>query len=112
VSLPKFITTAEFSLAKPLEMLGIVDAFDPFKADFSGIDGRRDLSFQVVVHQAFVDVNEEGAEAAAATAILKGVTAPAPQPRLVFNADHPFLFFIREIRTGSLLFIGRFVNPK
>jgi len=59
-----------------------------------------------------VDVNEEGAEAAAATAILKGVTAPAPQPRLVFNADHPFLFFIREIRTGSLLFIGRFVNPK
>jgi serpin B len=111
VSLPKFTTTAEFSLVEPLKALGIVDAFDQHKADFSSIDGKKDLFIMAVVHKAFVDVNEEGTEAAAATGVHFGMLS-APPPRLVFNADHPFLFLIREIRTGSLLFIGRILNPK
>jgi len=111
VSLPKFTTTAEFSLADPLKKLGMDDAFDPYKADFSSIDGKKDLFIQAVVHKAFVDVNEEGTEAAAATGLVVGALS-RPMPPPAFKADHPFLFLIRDIRTGSVLFIGRIVNPK
>ncbi|MEZ4767478.1 MAG: serpin family protein [Caldilineales bacterium] len=107
VFLPRFRLTGAFELNKTLESLGMVDAFGP--ADFSGMTGQRDLFISYVVHKAFVDVNEEGTEAAAATAVAMSRSVPAPPP--TFRADHPFLFLIRENATGSVLFLGRVVDP-
>jgi serpin B len=109
VYLPKFKMTCEFDLKRTLEYMGMPDAFAPAKADFSGMIGRRELFIQAVVHKAFVDVNEEGTEAAAATAVE--VTKGIPKPPPVFRADHPFLFLIRDKVTDSILFMGRVVNP-
>ncbi len=110
VSLPRFTMTSEFGLQDVLKSLGMTDAFSG-AADFSGMTGRRDLFISAVIHKAFVDVNEEGTEAAAATAVVM-MTSAAPRPPVVFRADHPFLFLIRDNRSGSILFIGRLVNPK
>ncbi|MFC1783884.1 serpin family protein [Planctomycetota bacterium] len=110
VYLPKFKITGEFRLAQVLKKVGMVDAFAPNLADFSGMNGKKDLFISAVVHQAFVEVNEEGTEAAGATGIAVGVTSiPAPPP--VFRADHPFVFFIRDTKTNTILFIGRVTNP-
>ena len=111
--LPKFKVTSEISLAKTLEALGMSDAFNYPQADFSGMDGRKDLFISAVEHQAFAEVNEEGTEAAAATAVMIGVGAAplSPQPIPVFRADHPFLFLIRDNRNGSVLFLGRVTDP-
>ncbi len=110
--LPKFKTTAEFSLAGTLATLGMTDAFSR-GADFSGMDGKKDLFISAVVHKAFVEVNEEGTEATAATGV--GVVLSAvpvkPPPVPVFRADHPFLFLIRDNRTGGILFLGRITDP-
>ncbi len=112
VYLPKFKVTAEFMLKDALAGLGMKDAFDPRAADFSGMNGAvHDLYISAVVHKAFVDVNEEGTEAAAATAVVM-VTASAKPPPPVFRADHPFVFLIRDNRSGSVLFMGRVANPK
>jgi serpin B len=110
VYLPKFKTTAQFSLNNALAALGITDAFDEAKADFSGMDGQRGLFISAVVHKAFVDVNEEGTEAAAATGVgVRATLEPPPPP--VFRADRPLLYLIRENHTGSLLFLGRLADP-
>lgn len=107
LSLPKFKMTYEKTLNQPLQRLGMKQAFTRM-ADFSGIATGEKLEITSVVHKAFVDVNEEGTEAAAATGVVVGVTsAPAPRPPAVFNADHPFLFWIQDNRTGSVLFMGR-----
>jgi serpin B len=87
----------------------MTDAFTRGKADFSGMNGRRDLRITAVIHKAYVDVNEEGTEAAAATAVVVGVESVRITP--VFRADRPFFFLIRDRRSGSLLFLGRLVNP-
>ena len=108
VTIPKFKTTSEFELAPTLSGMGMSDAFSP-SADFSGINGARDLFISNVIHKAFVDVNEEGTEAAAATGIVM-LKRGARQP-LEFKANHPFMFLIRENQTGSILFIGRIVDP-
>ncbi|MHC4060098.1 MAG: serpin family protein [Planctomycetota bacterium] len=109
VSFPKFKMTSQFGLAGVLRSMGMRDAFSQ-QADFSGMNGSKDLYISAVIHKAYVDVNEEGTEAAAATGVVVGVTAiPAPQP--VFRADHPFLFLIRDNHTGSILFIGRVMAP-
>jgi serpin B len=110
VTLPRFKTTAEFSLKDTLSALGVKQAFNPAGADFSGMDGERDLFISAVVHKAYVDVNEKGTEAAAATGVVVTLTSAAPQ-RPVFRADHPFVFLIRDTRNGSVLFLGRVVNP-
>ena len=110
VSVPKFKETCQFSLADVLKQMGITDAFLG-KADFSGMNGKRDLFISAVIHKAFVDVNEEGTEAAAATAVMV-VTAVGPKEIPVFRADHPFLFLIRDNDSGSILFIGRMMNPR
>ena len=110
VALPRFKTTAEFSLKDPLVAMGMTDAFAPAKADFSGMSGKKDLFISAVVHKAFVDVNEEGTEAAAATAVVARMTAVAAPPP-VFRADHPFLFLIRDTETGAILFLGRILDP-
>jgi serpin B len=108
VSLPKFRTTSCFDLGKTLVKMGMVAAFGR-DADFSGMDGNRGLFISKVVHKAFVEVNEEGTEAAAATAV---VMESESVPRVtVFNANHPFLFLIRENETGSILFLGRLADP-
>jgi serpin B len=112
LTLPKFKMASSFRLADPLKALGMGDAFDPNKADFSGMNGKTNFYIGAVLHKAFVDVDEEGTEAAAATAVVMEEAAAAEmEPPDEFRADHPFIFFIRENRTGSILFLGRIVNP-
>ena len=108
VWLPKFKMTSQLSLATPLKSLGMKRAFSR-NCDFSGMDGSKRLFLSAVIHQAFVDVNEEGTEAAAATAAVIQSRSLRVGPR--FRADHPFLFLIREKTTGSILFFGRYVHP-
>jgi serpin B len=81
-------------------------------ADFSGMTGRRDLFISAVIHQAYVDVNEEGTEAAAATGVVMKLTSAMPDRTPVFQADHPFLFMIRDNASGSILFFGRVSDPR
>lgn len=111
VSIPKFKMTSQFSLASILKSMGMEDAFSQ-GADFSGINGKRDLFISAVIHKAYVDVNEEGTEAAAATGVAVRLTSIGPSRIPVFCADHPFLFFIRDNNSSSILFIGRVMNPK
>jgi serpin B len=109
VYLPRFKTTCEFALADTLKKMGMKDAFTD-AADFSGMAKYEGLYISDVVHKAFVEVNEEGTEAAAATGVTVGVTAmPAPPP--MFCADHPFIFMIQDNSTNSILFIGRVADP-
>jgi serpin B len=112
VSLPKFRAESEFSIRQALSTMGMPTAFTD-KADFSGIDPQRGLSISEAVHKAFVDVSEQGTEAAAATGIAVHATAMRmPEPAVVFRADHPFVFLIRDTRTGVILFIGRLMDPR
>ena len=112
VSLPKFRAESEFSLRKALSTMGLPTTFTD-KADFSGIAPNLGLAISEVVHKAFVDVSEQGTEAAAATGITMHATAMRmPEQPVVFRADHPFLFLIRDTRSGLVLFIGRLMNPR
>ncbi len=106
VHLPKFKLESSFSLGSTLAGMGMPLAFSR-DADFSGMDGTRALDIDEIIHKAFVEVNEEGTEAAAATAVVIRTIAMPPQ----FIADHPFLFLIRENKTGTILFIGRMMDP-
>jgi len=100
------------ALVPVLEHLGMRDAFTP-AANFSGIDDKRDLYLSQVVHKAFIDVSEEGTEAAAATGIgVRMVAMMKTEPPPVFRADRPFVFQIRDTKTGLVLFTGRLMNPK
>lgn len=111
VTLPKFKMTAEFRLVPTLMAMGMKDAFDA-SADFSGMSDREGLVISDVIHKAFVEVNEEGAEAAGATGVVVKETAIAPPKQSpVFRAIHPFLFLIRDNRSGSILFVGRVAKP-
>jgi len=112
VSIPKFKMTSRFSLAAVLKSMGMTDAFAPTAADFSGMNGKKDLFISAVIHEAYVEVNEEGTEAAAATGVVVGLTSVSPVRPPIFRADHPFIFLIRDNRTESILFIGRVANPK
>jgi len=110
VYLPRFKVTSEFRLDEELKSMGIKDAFDMNKANFAGMDGNPNwLYIGAVLHKAFINVNEEGTEAAAATGVRMGVKS-APE-YVVFRADRPFFFLIRENDTGSILFMGRVINP-
>jgi serpin B len=113
LSMPRFRTTSEFSLGETLMKMGMASAFDPARADFSGMDGARDLFISLVVHKAFVEVGEEGTEAAAATGVgmlTSDYKASKPEP-VRFIVDHPFLFLIRDNASGAILFMGRIMNP-
>jgi serpin B len=108
--LPKFKLATSFGLNTTLEAMGMKRAFSG-QADFSGIS-TEPLYISAVLHKAFVDVNEEGTEAAAATGVMVRAMAARPtEPTPVFRADHPFLFLIRDTKTGSILFMGRLNNP-
>lgn len=110
VFLPRFTLESSLNLTGILPAMGMANAFTPGLADFSGIDGRDDLFISLVLHKAWGQVNEAGTEAAAATVVAVS-TGVAPSFPTVFRADHPFLFFIRDTQTGSLLFIGRVITP-
>ena len=112
VSLPKFRAESDFSLGKQLSLMGMPTAFSD-KADFSGISAKGGLAISEVVHKAFVDVSEQGTEAAAATGIgIRALSMRQPEQTIVFRADHPFLFLIRDTRSQVVLFIGRLVDPQ
>jgi len=110
LSLPKFKFDAPLGLKDVLTALGMTDAFDGSRADFSGIDGTRNLSISDVLHKGFVAIDEKGTEAAAATAVLITDTS-LPEPATL-AVDKPFMFFIRDRPTGAILFVGRVVDPR
>jgi serpin B len=113
LTLPRFRMTRQFELENALNALGMKQAFERNTADFSAMNGKRDLWISAAIHKAYIDVNEEGTEAAAATAtVMKSLSMPVqpPQP-VIFRADHPFLFLIRDNRSGGILFMGRVADP-
>ena len=108
---PRFKMESSFNLLAELKEMGMGDAFGP-KADFSGMDGTSNLFISTLLHKAWVEVTEEGTEAAAATVLALTLSAAAPEPMPpVFRADHPFIFLIRHNRSGSILFLGRVADP-
>ncbi|XP_036101360.1 serpin B10 isoform X2 [Molossus molossus] len=107
--LPRFRLEETYDLKSALRGLGVSDAFNQGKADFSGMSAARNLFLSNVFHQSFVEVNEQGTEAAAGTGSEVGFRIRLPS--IEFNADHPFLFFIRHNKTNSILFYGRFCSP-
>jgi len=109
LTMPKFEFDSEFSLKDTLAEMGMPIVFSA-DADFSGMTGNRELFISDVVHKAFVAVDEAGSEAAAATAVIMPGSA-APEPPLVVTIDRPFIFLIRDIDTGAILFVGRVLNP-
>ena len=113
IFIPRFTFSIESSLGTYLKQMGMPSAFIPFVADFSGISEAIDFHISAVIHKAFIDVNEEGTEAAAATGgIIMAPIAIPDEPKIpVFRADHPFIFLIQERETGMILFMGRVVNP-
>ena len=111
LSLPKFQIRTQAGLSEALQGLGMTDAFDPNAADFSGISTADQLYVSDVIHEAFIAVDEDGTEAAAATAVIIGTTS-APVSMIELNVDHPFLFFLQDRATGAVLFVGRVMNPQ
>jgi serpin B len=111
VTMPRFEMRAQFQLKQTLGEMGMPVAFAAGEADFSGMDGSHDLFLSAVIHKAFVDVNEEGTEAAAATGVVVELALARPTSMPRFVADHPFLFLIRDAESGAILFMGRVARP-
>ncbi|XP_060986787.1 serpin B3-like [Dama dama] len=110
--LPRFKVEESYDLVPTLQALGMVDAFNGVVADFSGMTGRRDLVVSTVVHKSFVEVTEEGTEAAAATGVSVDIRVTSVISfHESFRCDHPFLFLIKHIKTNSILFCGRVSSP-
>lgn len=109
LTLPKWGQETKVDLKTVLAAMGMPDAFDPGLADFSGMTDADRLFITAVIHQANIDVDEKGSEAAAATAVVMGRTS-APQP-VTLNVDRPFLFALRDVQTGAILFLGRVTEP-
>jgi len=111
VGLPKLRFGFEQKLKSGLSDMGMGVAFVPGEADFSGINPDAELFINEVIHKAFVEVNEEGTEAAAVTAVEVGITSVGPPQPIPFRADRPYLFFIRETTTNAVIFAGRVMQP-
>jgi serpin B len=114
LSMPKFeFEGTSFSLKRMLTAMGMTDAFAPDAADFSGMDGTRELFISDLLHQASITVDEAGTEAAAATAAVVGVTSAMPpeDEPVEMTIDRSFVFMIRDTNTGAVLFVGRVMNP-
>ncbi|MDD4859511.1 MAG: serpin family protein [Dehalococcoidales bacterium] len=109
LTMPKFEYESSFGLKKALTDLGMGVAFTE-QADFAGMNGKRDLLIQDVIHKAYIGVDEEGTEAAAATAVIVGTTSAPAQP-VEMKIDRPFVYLIRDIATGATIFTGRVLNP-
>ncbi len=110
LTMPKFSFNSQFGLKAVLSDLGMPAAFVPGVADFSGMDGKKDLFISDVIHKAYIAVDESGTEAAAATGVVVGTTAVPAQIK-DFTLDHPFIFLIRDLPTNSILFVGRVMSP-
>lgn len=108
ITMPKFEYESSFMLRDALIEMGMPSAFGD--ADFSGMTGTRELFISEVAHKAFISVDEEGTEAAAATAVIMSLTA-APAPAVEVKIDRPFIYMIRDLQTGTVLFVGRILNP-
>lgn len=111
VWLPKFTMTERYKLNKVFLKLGMKDAFDSRAANFSGMTGNEDLFISGIFHKAFIKVEEKGTEAAAATAVVMELKSAPPGKVTEFRADHPFLFYIQDNSTGSILFMGKVNRP-
>jgi serpin B len=113
LKLPKFKVTSQINLKKQLSDMGMGLAFSG-GADFSGMSTQEKLQISEVIHKAFVDVHEEGTEAAAATAVITmgGTAVPPPLPKVNFHVDRPFVYLILDTQSGAILFMGRVTNPK
>jgi len=110
VSFPKFKMETEYRLEEYLINMGMNAPFSSINADFSGMTGRKDLYIGSVIHKGFIEVNEEGTEAAGATSVNM-ITTSIPN-MVEFNADHPFICVIQHKETGTILFMGKIVNPQ
>jgi len=110
VTMPKFTMETEYQLKETLQDMGMILPFSEIDADFSGMTGNKDLYIAWVVHKGFIEVNEQGTEAAAATAVGMELTS-MPMDIKEFNANHPFLYLIQQKETGTILFMGKVVNP-
>ena len=109
LTMPLFKFESEFSLGETLAGMGMPDAFGA-RADFSGMTGSRELRISAIVHKAFVSVDEEGTEATAATSVVVFESGPAKEP-IPVTVNRPFIFLIRDRATGTVLFLGRVMNP-
>jgi serpin B len=109
VQLPRFTFETKYFMMDDLAEMGMPTAFTG-AADFSGMNAEDQLYIDMVIHQAFIEVNEKGTEAAAATGVSMRLSAAAP-PQTIFNADHPFVFLIRDVDTGLIMFMGRVSDP-
>lgn len=115
LTMPKFRNEASFELSRTLTDLGMTDAFKYPQADFTGISPSRELFISQVVHKTFIDVNEQGTEAAAATAAAMVAMAAPPEKKpepIIVRLDHPFIYLIRDRVTGAVLFLGRMADPR
>lgn len=110
VFLPRFKFETKYFMADTLMEMGMPTAFS-LDADFSGMTGNKDLLISDVIHQAYVEVNEEGTEAAAATGVVMKLTSVGPSQTKTFYADHPFIFIIQDKTTGTILFMGKVNDP-
>lgn len=111
IHMPKFEFDTQYNLIDKMQELGVERAFDENRANFDGITEGEQLFIKQAVHKAFVDVNEEGTEAAAVTALVARAQSGPPEPRYEFIADHPFIFIIQEKNTEEILFMGRVADP-
>ena len=113
ITIPKFKIESSFDLFDNLQQVGIHDLFLAGRADLSGIDESKSLYVSKTLHKAVVEIDEKGAVAAAVTVvIIVGRSGYIPPDHVInFRADHPFLFYIKHVDTGSILFFGRFVQP-
>ena len=110
LSMPKFMFSSEFKLKEVLSHMGMSLAFSD-NADFSKISSQGKFCLGDVIHKAFVEVDEKGTEAAAATAVTVMPTSAPPGKEVTIRVDHPFVFMIRDNRTGAIMFVGRVVHP-
>ena len=106
VYLPKINLSTEYSLKEILESMGLHSIFCPGEADFSGIDGTKNLFVDEAIHKAFIKIDEKGTEASAVTGIIMPISLPT-----IFRANHPFIFLILDKETDIILFMGKIVNP-
>jgi serpin B len=111
IAIPKFSFESQFNLKETLIMLGMKESFSNF-ADFSGMTDANDLKIDEVIHKAFIEVNESGTEAAAATAVIMILKSALGTETIKFTADHPFIYLINDKTTGGIVFMGRLVNPE
>ncbi len=112
LGMPRFRTECTFQLAPELRAMGMKDAFVYPAADFTGMSETKELYIGLVIHKSFVDVDEKGTEAAAATAVVMLAGAARPSEPIPLTIDRPFLFLIRDAKTGAILFLGRILDPR